>query len=395
MPQDQPHGGFVRLCFQVQLDRCVDLGLAFHQPGRPYRKLRDTQGRVIGSRLSQQEGAKERVILVGQLHARMAIDEQMMLVEVSQQLACRRVAAQLLGHGHGKPRQRCGAHQCLACFRGCLVEYLRGEVIEHRFPGQSLPQPVDFAGSPQSLAHQREARCPAVAVLVQLAELFVVQGFARRRYAASLLERKAQLVPIHGCEAIRGEQARKFRRRVGPTEHDQVRPFGDLLRRCCQHSVQSRVGRYLLVVVQHYQRVPWQPAEELPPPAPGETGKVGEIFGRQKGKRGAFASAQAGGSLSQIVEETCRVGVAAVELVPQARNLMSIEVTCRQCCLSRAGRPGDPDHRTTLLAHKRKQALARVGAMQPRTRQLGENGGLLRHDACESALRLRIGTFEV
>ena len=85
------------------------------------------------------------------------------------------------------------------------------------------------------------------------------------------------------------------------------------------------------------------------PEATGEAGQIDEVFGReQRQRRASFARARR--ALREVIEERGRIGIAAVDLVPEPRQRARAQVACDQRRLAGTGRRREPDRAPLPLA---------------------------------------------
>jgi len=95
------------------------------------------------------------------------------------------------------------------------------------------------------------------------------------------------------------------------------------------------------------------------------------VLGPQHGQRLALGAFELVGGEAEIVEEGGDVGIALVELIPEARDPGAVEIARRERGLAAPGRTRDPYRRRLAAAvEKLEQALARQDAGEARARGL-------------------------
>ena len=126
--------------------------------------------------------------------------------------------------------------------------------------------------------------------------------------------------------------------------------------------------RSLLVVIQHESGAFRQTREQFSEELAAEGGNIGEILGGQQWERPLPPSGETATALPQVEEERGWIGIAGIDLVPDARQRSRVEPGCRQSGLPGSGRSDYTDGRTPpmLLIQPREQPLARNRPVQTR-----------------------------
>jgi hypothetical protein len=70
-----------------------------------------------------------------------------------------------------------------------------------------------------------------------------------------------------------------------------------------------------------------------------------QVFRSEEGKRFSLFAPCPSFRLAQIVKESCCIGIGFLDLIPEAGDLMDLEIAIYQGGLPAPGRAGDPDNR--------------------------------------------------
>ena len=229
----------------------------------------------------------------------------------------------------------------------------------------------------QALQQQHHPGRPALRARVQLVELGVGErDVARSGDAGALFVAQAQLVPSHDADAPARAQGREARRRIGAAQDEDAPTLGQLVHRHLHDVLVDGVAEHVLVVIEH--QVGRIAAEQLAEEPAREGLDVAEVAGlERRQRRRAPVRAR---RLGKIVEPGSDVGIAAVDLVPQAVQSAPRRVVRNQRGLARTRRPRDPHHRRVrVLIEEFEQPRTRKRRPPGRPGQLGEAGGATVH----------------
>ena len=242
------------------------------------------------------------------------------------------------------PRRERAQHQHALVLLRDAAHDLAGEVGEHRL-GSGEAGVVGSRRAPRRvLAHQDEARRPAVGAPVDGVERVGRELAVGGEEARRLVAREAQLLGADPRDGLVRQQPGELRRRLGAAEHDHVDADRDLLEHVGERRAElARAGR-LVEVVEHEHAARGHAREELPEPAAREAVEVAAVLvGEERERRGLLPAEPAAGE-PQVVEERRGIGVARVDVVPDRRELPCLEVARDQHRLAAAGRAREPHH---------------------------------------------------
>src|SRR5215510_9787726 len=116
------------------------------------------------------------------------VGEEMALVETIENLAGVRVAADRLGYRDSYTRDKGSPDQDVFVLCGRIIKDLRSEIVEYCFQSRRFDCLAGQARATHTLAHQRKAGCPAVALGVHLTDDFVAELLLTGRDAACFFQ---------------------------------------------------------------------------------------------------------------------------------------------------------------------------------------------------------------
>ena len=230
-------------------------------------------------------------------------------------------------------------------------------------------------GAGRVLAHEDEARGPAVGALVDGVERLPGELTLRPEQARRLVAREAELGRADADDRLVRHQARELRRRLGAADDDHVHADRDLLEPGRERRPDlGRPGR-LVEVVEDERGAGGHAREELAEPAAGEAVEVAPVLVGEERQRPRLLPAEAAAREPEVVEERRRIGVARVDVVPDRGELARLEVARDEHRLAGAGRAREPyDRVLPPLVEQPEQALARTDAVDAGTREFRELG---------------------
>src|SRR5258708_4423488 len=158
------------------------------------------------------------------------------------------------------------------------------------------------------------------------------------------------------------------RRRLAAADGDQTDVIADLSQCFLDDMVKRGLGGNFLEVVEDQNTFRRQTGEEFPEKAPRKSCEVGQIFGGEERQGLAFARSGPLQGLAEIVEKSGRIGIAAVHLIPDPRDLAVLEIRCDQRRLARTRWSGNPnDGPLAAVVQPLEQSLAWRHAVELRT----------------------------
>ena len=295
-------------------------------------------------------------------------------VAVLEELAGVLLAGQRHRHRPRHPGRECAQHEhALVLFRDAVHD-LAGEVGEHRL-GRGGAVVGPFGGAGRVLAHEDEARGPAVGTLVDGVERVARELPLRPEQARGLVAREAKLRRPDADDRLVRHQAGELGRRLGAADDDHVHADRDLLEPGRERRPElARPGRFV-EVVEHERSAGGHAREELAEPAAREAVEVAAVLVGEERERPRLLPAEAASREAEVVEERRRIGVARVDVVPDRGELARLEVARDEHRLAGAGRAREPhDRMLPPLVEEPEQALARADAVDAGTRELRELG---------------------
>jgi len=341
---------------------------------------RALRGAPAGTPPREQELAKQRMKLVGVGRRGQAFREVIAPDEIVEACAALSVVCQALGHLCREAREERRLHQELT-HRGIPVsEHFGREVIEQRLGrlrvhAEAFHLPACRAREPQQ---QDQTRDPAFAPLMQALNAFDGQAMPRPDERADhglrLHGVQAQIPPADLGELVVHADARERLGRWGPADEQEMAAARQLLQPCGDDVVETRGRRGLVHVVEHHDERRAQASIQLPEIVASEGGDVSEIFGGQPGKGPAKAGSRLRGGEAQMMEEARRIGVAGIDLIPEAGELPRLHVRGDQRRLAGACGGSDPHGPVCapVVVKDAEQAGTSIGARNHRARELRE-----------------------
>ena len=222
-------------------------------------------------------------------------------------------------------------------------------------------------------AQQHKRRDPAVALLLDALQVFAVELLAPE-YRFGFFGGAAELRRVDVRDLETRRQPRELRRRIGARHDDKRNAFGDLLQPLREGGPSLGAYPHLLEIVEDDDAGIRQHGKEVAEETPREASQVLLRLGehRQRSRRLARDLRRGG---AHVMDEGSRVGVAAVRLIPDMRQIARLEVACDQRRLARAGRRRYPDDRARRgFVEEREQARPRQRVVELGPRQFGESG---------------------
>ena len=310
---------------------------------------------------------------VGRRCAVAPVGEQAAARQAGQQLAGVGVAADSHRHRRRGAGQEGHAHQRRGVRRRHLLHHFTGEEGEQPVTRRAVAQRVVGAQLGAGREQQDHRRCPAVGDAPQFSRLpgpvvqadealGVVFGEAQRRF-------------VDHDELLAGQHARVLRRRGFAADGHHARALGQFGQCGSDAGVQQRRSAQLLHVVQHQHPGQVEPQGQAAETSADEGRHVAQVVGAGQGQAQRAAWCHQRRCRTQKVDEGRGIGVARIELQPQAGNGTRFEVGGHQGGLADAGRPRDPRAGDGgRLVELRKQPVAAEHAAQAGRAQLAERG---------------------
>ena len=336
------------------------------------------QGRQLGGiehlrRARQQKVAKQRVVLVDGLVARMPQREVVALVQILQQLARMRAVRQL-DHGVQRHLSEQRGHREDALLRrtqGCVD--LAGEVVEQHLMTRAGERCFRI-GELALLQQQDESTGPALRLFVQHlgrgAQLAV--GANQRVHVLDFVERQPQLLPAQQHELIVDAHARERGRRTGATEHNDHEAARQRCDAVTQGSVQLGVRGYLVIVVEHQHERRLHTCREHFEVATSECRASAEFRGQVR-QSGPLVAGRVTHREAEVMKERGQIAVALVQAIPQVRQILRFEIAAGERSLAGARRPAHPDDRLVPIVQQLDQPGPPQNPRVVRTRDLCGN----------------------
>ena len=235
------------------------------------------------------------------------------------------------------------------------------------------------------LQHQDEACHPALRTLVQLGRGFHGDGLSPCGCDRDdLVARDGQLAAGHVAHQPRGPEPCERGRRLRSTGHDHAASLRHLREAGLERSRKRTFHGNRLKVVEHERERMRCSREELPEEDARERWHIVAVLRRERGQLVRPRTEYLPGGVAEVVEETGRIGVVGVDLVPEGLQAARLQVRGGQRCLAGSGRSGDPRDRPARRpvegseqrfpvdggAHDRLRRLRVCGAGAPRVDHL-------------------------
>ena len=281
--------------------------------------------------------------------------EAVLAVQPGQHAAGVRPARERVGHGGGEARQECGLQQDVLGVGVGLRERLAREVVH-----DAVGRAAALVGEPAPLLQQQhEAGGPARGPLVQRGQQPSREGRRQPPHErARLRRRQPQIGPADLADGAARAQPREDGRRLRAAGDDHAPAVRQLVHRGAHGLVHGRVGRDLVIAVQHEHERRLQPLEEL-----------AQRFAHGVARRALRA--RAAGGAREVVEEARHAAVAGVALVPETVEAPRLEVAHDERGLAGARRSPHPRERPAGV-EQAEQARARQHPANARPGELGE-----------------------
>ncbi len=330
-----------------------------------------------GRRAAQQKFAEQRVIPVRRFNAGALVGEQMSPAQVAQDVGRFQVSCQVLRHGDDDLRQIGGGYEKPPGRLRKPVEDVRSEIAESGFPVRACGREQRSVPS-ALLQHERETRRPSTRALMQQRDIGQRKiGHPRLRDRARFGCRQREVVRIDKAHVLVRHQPAVAVRRIAPRHHDEQRPGRHLLYSLRHQQMEGVLGRDFLVVVEHQRAARRQALEQRAEEPSGETGHIRPVLRRQRRHRARSSPARPSESLPEIVKERRDIGVAGIDLIPDAAQLPRIQPARHERRLARARRP-DHAHRATsgfFRIQPGEQPFPRDRTIEQRAGDLGQRRG--------------------
>ena len=293
----------------------------------------------------EEELAEERVVPVPRLLPAEAHREVVPPDELGEDLGRPGLSGERLRRRHAHVRkERRREQEPLGGLRG-PVEDLRGEVVEEDLLRGGVGAAAGRERARRRLEEQHRAGHPAAHPGPRRLQVrrrgALADACARQR--ARLGARQVELLRIEEPDGAGGDRSRERRGRRRAAQDDDAHVRGERCQRRRQQGVERGVLREILEVVEDDDRAGGDPRAHELEEAAGVRGEPERVLRPEQRERLAAPAREPAHGLALVVEEGRGIGVARVELVPEAGSPARREPARRERGLPAARRRVHPD----------------------------------------------------